>query len=178
MAFKRVARARISRALSGVPPAALPSIDPRLFSSPTLSPGFDWASVPPNSLERLGDAVYTLKVRSLLFWPPRRPGDYAQRCVHLARAETQSAGLKSMSAAGFPFTAEEARWLQRGRNSARLPPARLRPFAHIYRDAGALECLVGFLFLTDTERLDVVLAHFFAAVEPAVGAGAGTVRGL
>lgn len=143
----------------------LPRIDPQLLNAPTSAPGFEWASVPPNSLERLGDAVFTLKVRTLLFWPPRRPGDYAQRCVDLTRAETQSLGLQKLSAAGL-FTHDEERWLQRGRNSSRVPPQRLRQCAHVYREAGALECLVGFLFLTDPKRLDVVLSHFFAAVEP------------
>lgn len=144
--------------------ATLPSIDPQRLNAPTHAPGFEWASVPPNSLERLGDAVFTMKVRTLLFWPPRRPGDYAQRCVDLTRAETQSLGLQRLSAAGL-FSADEEQWLQRGRNSSRLPPQRLRRYSHVYRDAGALECLVGYLFLTDPARLDVVLSHFFAAVD-------------
>ncbi|KAJ1629606.1 hypothetical protein T492DRAFT_1009552 [Pavlovales sp. CCMP2436] len=131
------------------------------------APGFDWGSVSPNSLERLGDAVYTMKARTLLFWPPLLPKDYAQRCMQLVRAETQALGLERLRAAGFEFTAAEQNWLRRGRNSAGLPPPRLRrsQSSNLYRQAAGFECLLGFLFLTDQVRLDLVLSHFFGALD-------------
>jgi ribonuclease-3 family protein len=131
-----------------------------------LRPKLDWPSVSPNSLERLGDAVYTMRVRTLLFWPPRRSQDYARQCVQLVRAETQALGLERLRAAGFEFTADEQTWLRRGRNGAGAAPQRLRPThsAYVYKNAASLECLLGYLFLTDQARLDLVLSHFFSTL--------------
>ena len=59
------------------------------------------------------------------------------------------------------LTAEEEEWLRRGRNAAARGPSRVKPA--VYRDASALECLLGWLHLTDPERLGQVVDCVFAA---------------
>jgi ribonuclease-3 family protein len=47
--------------------------------------------------------------------------------------------------------------LRRGRNAATASPRRLDP--EIYQQATSLETLMGYLYLTDPQRLTELLAH-------------------
>ncbi len=107
----------------------------------------------PTALAYLGDAVYELFVRTENILPPTRPRDYHQRVVAYVRAETQAKLVRQLD---LQFTETEKLILKQGRNASSGCPKRLDP--NIYRQATAFETLVGYLYLTDTERLCELLS--------------------
>ena len=108
----------------------------------------------PSLLAYIGDAVYELYVRTQLLVPPRRIRDYHQAVVERVRAESQAAYLQQLQG---QLTAAEKEIVRRGRNAASRAPRRLAPA--IYQQATGLEALIGYLFLSDPERLTVLLAE-------------------
>jgi ribonuclease-3 family protein len=110
--------------------------------------------VSPASLAYLGDAVYELYIRSCYLLPPRRISDYHNQVVAQVRAEAQANHLRSLQP---HLTAPELEILRRGRNAATGSPRRLDP--EIYQQATSLETLMGYLYLTDPQRLIQLLAH-------------------
>ncbi len=109
--------------------------------------------VSPVSLAYIGDAVYELYIRTSLLLPLKRSHDYHQDVVALVRAETQSEHLQAL----LPLLTElELALLKRGRNAASGGPRRLNP--EVYRQATGFETLIGYLYLTDPNRLHELLA--------------------
>lgn len=108
----------------------------------------------PVSLAYLGDAVYELYVRAAFLLPPKRSQAYHQEVVAQVRAETQARHLQSL----LPkLTEPELSWLKRGRNAAGGGPRRLSP--EIYQQASSLETLIGYLYLTNPQRLQELLTE-------------------
>ena len=110
--------------------------------------------VSPASLAYLGDAVYELYIRTFYLLPPRRLKDYHHQVVAQVRAESQAATLQVLKP---HLTAPELEILRRGRNAATANPRRLDP--KIYQQASSLETLMGYLYLTNPQRLTQLLAH-------------------
>jgi ribonuclease-3 family protein len=110
--------------------------------------------VSPASLAYLGDAVYELYIRTYYLLPPKRISDYHNQVVTQVRAESQANHLRSLKPL---LTAPELEILRRGRNAATASPRRLDP--EIYQQATSLETLMGYLYLTDPQRLTELLAH-------------------
>lgn len=106
----------------------------------------------PTALAYLGDAVYELYIRTYYLLPPKRVNSYHDRVVANVRAESQAAHLRSLSS---HLTHEELEILRRGRNAASGSPKRLDP--HIYQQATSFETLIGYLYLTNSQRLTQVL---------------------
>mgnify|MGYP002783869880 CR=1 FL=1 len=107
----------------------------------------------PLALAYLGDAVYELYIRSRYLWPPKRSQDYHNQVVAQVRAETQAKHLRSL----IPyFTPAELEILRRGRNAATSGPKRVE--REIYQHATSLETLIGYLYITDPQRLNQLLA--------------------
>jgi ribonuclease-3 family protein len=107
----------------------------------------------PAALAYLGDAVYELYVRSQYLLPPKRARVYHQQVVAQVRAEAQSSHLQLL----LPqLTPPELEVLRRGRNAASGYPRRLDP--EIYQQATSFETLIGYLYLTDPDRLQELLA--------------------
>ena len=123
----------------------------------------------------LGDAVWELYVRRLFFAPPARPLEYDLKCKRAVRAEAQDAVLRTLLANEF-FTPEETKIVKWGRNASYgNVPTRLRGknksknkngggFA-TYRNASALECVVGYLYMTDLPRLEEMMAGLGVVIE-------------
>lgn len=110
--------------------------------------------ISPASLAYLGDAVYELYIRTCYLLPPRRLKDYHCKVVEQVRAETQAAILRELE----PYiTDSELEILRRGRNAATGSPRRIDP--KIYQQASSLETLIGYLYLTNPQRLIRLLAH-------------------
>ncbi|WP_263970937.1 Mini-ribonuclease 3 [Leptolyngbya sp. NIES-2104] len=102
----------------------------------------------PAALAYLGDAVYELYIRRRCLLPPKRSEIYHQQVVSQVRAETQASHLRSL----MPHLSEsEHEFVKRGRNAAVNRPKRLDP--EIYQNATSLEALIGYLYLTDPDRL-------------------------
>ena len=106
----------------------------------------------PAALAYLGDAVYELHVRHLSIDPPRRTRDYHQAVVRRVRATAQAGVLAEIAHSLSP---EEQAIVQRGKNQCGRPPRNVEP--HIYRQASGFESLVGYLYLTDAQRLTELL---------------------
>lgn len=106
----------------------------------------------PAALAYLGDAVYELYIRRRYLLPPKRSEIYHQQVVSHVRAETQAKHLRSL----MPQLSEtELEFLKRGRNAASNRPKRLDP--EVYQQATSLEALIGYLYLTDPQRLFALL---------------------
>jgi ribonuclease-3 family protein len=117
------------------------------------------------TLAYLGDSVFETYARQRLMWPPLRHRDLVDLVRTFSCAEGQSAGLKRLRDSGFVFSEEEEAWLRRGRNSAGKGPKHAAP--REYRDASSLECLLGFLHLTDSRRCEEILDLIIGAPEGA-----------
>lgn len=104
------------------------------------------------ALAYIGDAVYELFIRTRYLIPPKRLQAYHSQVVAQVRAESQAKYLQSLQ----PYlTSAEQDILRRGRNAASKGPRRLNP--EIYRQATSLETLLGYLYITDTQRLTQLL---------------------
>lgn len=110
--------------------------------------------ISPASLAYLGDAVYELYIRSYYLLPPKRSHAYHDMVVAQVRAESQAKALRSLEP---HLTSTELEILRRGRNAAAGRPKRLNP--EIYQQATSLETLMGYLYLTDPQRLNQLLSY-------------------
>ncbi|MHC5594988.1 MAG: Mini-ribonuclease 3 [Nostoc sp.] len=108
--------------------------------------------ISPTALAYLGDAIYELYVRMFYLLPLQRSGIYHRLVVEQVRAETQALHLRSL----IPHLRDtELEIVRRGRNAATGRPKRLNP--EIYQQATSLETLIGYLYLTDYQRLTELL---------------------
>lgn len=117
-------------------------------------------SLSPLALAYVGDAVYELFVRSRLLIPPRQIRIFHRQVVDHVRAEQQALYLEVLR----PHLSEcEVDILRRARNAAsgRKTRASLRD----YRQATAFEALLGYLYLSDPQRLMEVLAQLPISAE-------------
>ena len=107
----------------------------------------------PISLAYVGDAVFELYVRSRLLFPAKRIRDYHQQVVAQVKAEQQSDYVEQLMSHLRP---EEIDILRRGRNATQGRNRRAE--ARVYQRATGFEALIGFLYLSDCERLFSLLA--------------------
>ena len=110
--------------------------------------------LPPAALAYLGDAVYELHVRRFYLLPPKRLQSYHRQVVAQVRAERQADHLRSLTPL---LTESELEVVKRGRNATTGYPKRVDP--GIYQQATSLETLVGYLYLTNPQRLAQLLAQ-------------------
>jgi ribonuclease-3 family protein len=114
----------------------------------------------PTALAYLGDTVYELYVRMQYLFPPKRSHQYHQQVVAQVRAEAQAQHLQTL----LPnLTPAELDILRRGRNAASRGPRRLNP--DLYQQASSLETLIGYLYLTDPQRLSDLLSKLEITLE-------------
>lgn len=108
----------------------------------------------PAALAYIGDAVYELYIRTRYLMPPKRLQAYHQQVVAQVRAETQAEQLILLQ----PSLSESEKMLvRRGRNAASGRPKRVAP--EVYQQATALEALLGYLYLSDPQRLMQLLSQ-------------------
>jgi ribonuclease-3 family protein len=107
----------------------------------------------PAALAYLGDTVYELYIRTCYLLPPKRSQSYHNEVVAQVRAESQAKHLLALSP---HLTATELEIVRRGRNAASGCPRRLAP--EIYQQATSFETLIGYLYLTNPERLSQMLS--------------------
>lgn len=104
--------------------------------------------ISPTALAYVGDAVYELYVRSRYLLPPKRSQTYHCLVVAQVRAEAQADHLRSVT----PYLNNtELEIVRRGRNAAINRSKRVDP--EIYQQATSLETLMGYLYLTNFQRL-------------------------
>jgi ribonuclease-3 family protein len=113
------------------------------------------------ALAYLGDGVWELYARRRFFAPPTSMTAYYASVVASVRAEAQGAAYAALVAGVF-LTPEERDVLRWGRNATGTTPKRMGRAAvtrETYREATAVECLAGFLYLTDSARLHALMAE-------------------
>ncbi|NJN31973.1 MAG: Mini-ribonuclease 3 [Synechococcales cyanobacterium RM1_1_8] len=125
-----------------------------LFGAANSLSALQAGQVPPAALAYIGDGVYELHVRLLHLHPPRRIQAYHQQVVAQVRAERQAQRLGQLMA---HLTEAEQDIVRRGRNAATGRPRRLSQ--EVYRQATAFEALLGYLYLSDRDRLSQLLAQ-------------------
>ncbi|MDY6937602.1 MAG: ribonuclease III domain-containing protein [Cyanobacteriota bacterium] len=152
--------------MSAIPPENSASNLPQSFPEAVYfgdSIGDRVRQISPAALAYLGDAVYELLVRSQYVLPPKRIQDYHRQVVEQVRAETQARHLQSLE----PYLSDRERdIIRRGRNAAFGRPKRVS--ARIYQQATSLETLVGYLYLTDPQRLQELLTYLEFDYEPTI----------
>ncbi len=108
----------------------------------------------PLALAYIGDAVYELYIRISLLMPPKRMANYHSQVVAQVRAESQAICLQTIE----PYlTEQEKDILRRGRNACIGKPRRLS--LRVYQQATSLETLIGYLHLTNPQRLSELFAY-------------------
>lgn len=108
----------------------------------------------PIALAYIGDAVFELYVRTRFLMPPKRMADYHSQVVTQVRAESQAIHLATL----LPYLSDlEKEILRRGRNACIAKPRRMA--RHIYKQASGLETLIGYLHLSNPQRLLQLLAR-------------------
>ncbi|MEB3342285.1 ribonuclease III domain-containing protein [Okeania sp.] len=120
---------------------------------PILTPA-EIQRISPSAWAYLGDAVYELYIRNYYLIPPKRSHYYHQLVVAQVRAETQADHLHNLKP---HLTSAELDILKRGRNATFGKPKRLDP--EVYQQATSLETLIGYLYLTDPQRLNQLLGY-------------------
>ncbi|MDM9379382.1 ribonuclease III domain-containing protein [Chlorogloeopsis sp. ULAP01] len=106
----------------------------------------------PAALAYLGDAIYEFYVRMFYLLPPQRSEAYHRLVVAQVRAEKQALHLRSL----MPHLQQnELEIVRRGRNAATGRPKRVDP--ETYQQATSLETLIGYLYLTNYQRLTELL---------------------
>lgn len=122
------------------------------MSSENLNHHIPLKQLSPVALAYIGDAVYELYIRSLFLLPPKRIVDYHNSVVTQVKAETQAVYLQHLE----PYlTSAEKEIVRRGRNAVTTKPRRLS--ASVYQRASSLETLIGYLYLSDRDRLQDLL---------------------
>ena len=107
----------------------------------------------PIALAYIGDAVFELYVRTKFLIPPKRMADYHSQVVTHVRAESQAIFLSTL----LPYlTDAEKDIIRRGRNTSTMKPRRLS--RKTYQQATGFEALIGFLYLTNPQRLQELFA--------------------
>ena len=123
------------------------------------------ARLSPSTLAYVGDAVYEVFMRTEYAWPPKSHGLHQKKVLHLVRAETQAKVTELLlDGESFPLCEREKLCLRRGRNAASRSPRRLD--LAVYQKASALECLIGYLHLSNKTRCNDLLTFIVANTPP------------
>lgn len=119
--------------------------------------------VSSNSLSFIGDAVYTLAVRKHFVLNKYQASKSLQSlCNKYNSAKGQTEVFSRLSSKQF-FNQEELEVFKRGRNHiSHIPKNGDR---YTYETASGLEAIVGYLYLTDENRLNKLLDEVFKEEE-------------
>ncbi|KMZ56301.1 Ribonuclease III family protein [Zostera marina] len=124
-----------------------------------------WFPIPPKvnkprsiynavSLAYLGDCIYELYARRHFLFPPLSIDVYNERVMSIVRCEAQDLLLKKLLVENY-LTEEERDILRWGKNiGSNKTRTRKRAGVAVYSRASSLETLIGFLYLTNTNRLE------------------------
>ncbi|KAK9820588.1 hypothetical protein WJX72_011989 [[Myrmecia] bisecta] len=137
------------------------TVNPLMPPPPNLQGLKPRASWNPSALAFIGDSVWELYVRRHHFFPPAR-------LTHYYDLVKSNENLLDVLEAG-PFLTDEERDVVRwGRNAKVTVPKRFvgnGRHMQTYKNATAMECLVGYLYLSDAPRLHQLMLHLGLASE-------------
>ena len=116
-----------------------------------------------NSLSFIGDAVYTLHVRQHFIENNYQQSNKLQYlCNKYNSAKGQMKVFEHLKEINF-FNEEELNVYKRGRNNIRHIPK--NGDKHSYEVASGLEAIVGYLYLTNTNKLEKLFKEIFDGVK-------------
>ena len=119
-------------------------------------PKQDIRTATPLTLAFVGDNVYDLVVRTVIFEEgSRKLNEMHKKKSSLVKASAQAWIGTYLSENGI-FTEEEAEYYRKGKNAKNLSHAKNAGFAE-YHKATGLECVMGYLYLTEREERAVEL---------------------
>ncbi|OAY85496.1 Mini-ribonuclease 3 [Ananas comosus] len=109
------------------------------------------------SLAYLGDCIYELYARRHFLFPPLSINEYNERVMKVVCCEAQDVLLKKLLAEDY-LTEEERDILRWGKNiTTSKSRTTKRAGVAIYNRASSLETLIGYLYLTNVERLEQLM---------------------
>ncbi|MBQ0036069.1 MAG: Mini-ribonuclease 3 [Firmicutes bacterium] len=112
-----------------------------------------------NSLSFIGDAVYTLEVRKHFVESRYQASKTLQSlCNKYNSAKGQTRAFNQLNEENF-FTVDELEIFKRGRNHITHIPKNGDRLS--YETASGIEAIVGYLYLTDKERLKLFFEKIF-----------------
>lgn len=103
--------------------------------------------------------ILAMQFMSYIFVPPtycpqKKIADYHHVVVSKVRAESQATYLQNI----YPLLNDiEKDWVRRGRNAVNKSPRRLP--LQTYQAASGFETLLGYLYISEPERLEFLLSH-------------------
>ncbi|KAL1538194.1 hypothetical protein AAHA92_26989 [Salvia divinorum] len=111
----------------------------------------------PASLAYLGDCIYELYARRHFLFPPLNIEEYNDRVMAVVRCEAQDAMLQKLTSDNF-LSPEERDVLRWGKNiGSSKTRTKKRAGVAVYNRASSLETLVGYMYLTNVQRLDEIM---------------------
>lgn len=117
------------------------------------------------SLAFLGDSIYEVYARRHFLTPPQDVNTYSKRVMNLVCCEAQDSMLQYLLKGSF-LTDVERDVLRWGKNiETGQRRASRRAGTKAYSSASSLETLIGYLYLTDQERLQELMAKVGFSVE-------------
>ncbi|KAL3526644.1 hypothetical protein ACH5RR_011300 [Cinchona calisaya] len=151
------------------PAAAAASSSSTIGESETTYLGYDrWLPSPPKvdkprsvfnaaSLAYVGDCIYELYARRHFLFPPLSIEDYNDRVMAVVRCEAQDAMLQKLVDDNI-LSEQERDVLRWGKNvGSAKTKTKKRAGVAVYNRASSLETLVGFLYLTNVQRLEEIM---------------------
>ncbi|XP_016498092.1 uncharacterized protein LOC107816863 [Nicotiana tabacum] len=109
------------------------------------------------SLAYIGDCIFELYARRHFLLPPLSIEEYNDRVMAVVRCEAQDAMLQKLIN-GNILSEEERGVLRWGKNIVSgKTRTKKRAGVAVYNRASSLETLVGYLYLTNVQRLDVIM---------------------
>lgn len=109
-------------------------------------------------LAYLGDSIYEVYVRRHFLTPPQNVDSYNKRVMSLVCCEAQDAMLQQLLKGNY-LTDEERDVVRWGKNiETGQRRASRRAGSKAYSSASALETLIGYLYLTNQQRLEELMA--------------------
>lgn len=109
------------------------------------------------SLAYIGDCIFELYARRHFLFPPLSIEDYNDRVMAVVRCEAQDAMLQKLTNDDI-LTEEERGVLRWGKNvGSGKTKTKKRAGVAVYNRASSLETLVGYLYLTNVQRLEEIM---------------------
>ncbi|KAK7325121.1 hypothetical protein VNO77_29213 [Canavalia gladiata] len=139
--------------------------------------GFErWLPTPPKvvkprsvfnaaTLAYIGDCIYELYARRHFLFPPLSIEEYNDRVMAVVRCEAQDALLQKLLDSNF-LSDQERDVLRWGKNiGSSKTKTKKRAGAAVYSRASSLETLVGYLYLTNVNRLEKLMLELGFSVD-------------
>ncbi|KAJ1411168.1 Ribonuclease III domain [Sesbania bispinosa] len=120
------------------------------------------------TLAYIGDCIYELYARRHFLFPPLGIEEYNDRVMAVVRCEAQDVLLQKLLNSNF-LSDQERDVLRWGKNiGSSKTKTKKRAGAAVYSRASSLETLIGYLYLTNVNRLEKLMSELGFSVDSSV----------